>query len=96
MSDTSPESVLRELAASRREVVLPPPDQRRALRVLAELLQADIAEVIGTSRVAVTRYESGAREPHGEIRLRYAEALEVLRRGLLDLAQEPPEPELRP
>jgi transcriptional regulator with XRE-family HTH domain len=62
-----------------RRTSLPPPVQRRAIRVLAGATQQDVAFAIGTTRAAVTRYENGTREPRGELRLRYAEVLEVLR-----------------
>jgi DNA-binding transcriptional regulator YiaG len=65
-----------EIRAS--DVPLPPPEIRRARRVGAGLTQKRLAEPLGVSRVAVSRYETGAREPRGEIRRRYAEALEAI------------------
>ena len=70
--------------AELREVLpipLPPHPARRALRLAARISQNDLGRVIGVSGVAVCRYESGAREPRGVIRERYAAALEELRRG---------------
>jgi transcriptional regulator with XRE-family HTH domain len=48
---------------------------RRLLRLNAGLSQEDVAQVLGVSRPAVTRYESGAREPRSPYRLRYVDLL---------------------
>jgi len=83
VSNTRIASALRELIESRPDPVpLPPPAERRALRVLGNTTQRELGQIIGTSRAAVTRYEGGTREPRGDTRRRYAEVLEVLRRGL--------------
>ena len=58
---------------------LPAPPLRRLLRERAGLSQQDIADVIGVSRPAVTRWESGLRLPRTAARARYAELLERLR-----------------
>ncbi len=72
---------IREAIAEVRasDVPLPPPEVRKALRVGAGLTQERLAAPIGVSRVAVSRYESGLREPRGEVRRRYIEALEAMR-----------------
>jgi DNA-binding XRE family transcriptional regulator len=69
------------LARARDRRRLPEPAVRRLLREGAHLTQADVAHVLGVSRVACTRWESGTRTPRGELAERY--------RALLDrLAQE--------
>jgi DNA-binding transcriptional regulator YiaG len=72
------DEVLRE--AARHRVELPPPPVRRAIRVAAGLPQQAVARAIEVSRATVTRYELGVREPRGDTRRRYAEALEQMRR----------------
>jgi DNA-binding transcriptional regulator YiaG len=73
---------LRKFVEHRRSTVeLPPPRIRRAIREAAGVAQVVLGSAIGVSGVSVCRYESGAREPHGAVRLRYAEALEELRRA---------------
>jgi predicted transcriptional regulator len=64
----------------REPVPLPEPKVRRAIRESRGLRQLDLADVVGVSDVAICRYETGEREPRGETRRRYAEALEELRR----------------
>jgi len=63
-----------------RRVPLPDPAVRRAIRLAAEAIEQDLADVVGVSRPTISRYETGQREPRGETRRRYAEALEALRR----------------
>ena len=55
---------------------LPPPGERRRLREGLGLTQAEVAAVIGTTRAAVSRYESGGRQPRGAVAERYAHLLE--------------------
>ena len=57
---------------------LPPAPVRRFLRERAGVTQAELAEVLGVERPTVTRYESGAREPRGELRIAYVGLLERL------------------
>ena len=59
---------------------LPSAGIRRALRERHGLSQRRIAEAVGVSREAITKYEAGDREPRGETRRRYAEALDELAR----------------
>ena len=66
------------LVNARRRRALPPPAVRRYLREANGLSQAEVARALGCGRTAVTRWESGAREPRPETRLRYAELLERL------------------
>ena len=64
--------------ADARRVALPKPAMRRLLRVRAGLTQAEIAELVGVKRNAVTRWENGTRNPRGHVRTAYAELLEAL------------------
>lgn len=58
------------------------PEERRALREAAGLSQDDIAREIGTTRAAVSRWESGDRFPRGAHLFAYAEILRALRKEL--------------
>jgi len=55
----------------RRRKGFPGPEERRLLRLRSGLTQRDIAKCLGTTAAAVSRYESGDREPHGEILEKY-------------------------
>ena len=57
---------------------LPDPGIRRLLREQAGLSQDELAEVLGVSRPAVTRWELGKRTPRGDLAERYAAALDRL------------------
>ncbi len=59
---------------------LPPPAARRALRVAAGLTLQDVADVVGVTRQAVAKWETGDRNPSGRVRSAYAQALADLRR----------------
>ena len=56
----------------------PSPTERRLLRMKVGLSQADIAASLGTTRSAVSRYESGDRDPRGVILDKYLDVLERL------------------
>jgi DNA-binding transcriptional regulator YiaG len=66
------------LQAAARHVALPDFRVRRALRVAAGLRQDELAAVLGVTRPSVSRWESGTREPRGELRRRYADVLKRL------------------
>ena len=66
------------IAEAQRRKALPPAPLRRMLREGAGLTQHEVAVALGVGRPAVTRYEAGAREPRGEVRLEYIELLERL------------------
>lgn len=65
---------------SARRLVLPELPRRRAIRVAAGVTQQELAVSLGVRRASICRYELGTREPRGELRVRYSEALEALRR----------------
>ena len=74
-------SILQEaIERAQRQQSLPSPEKRRWLREGAGLSQADIARSLGTSAASVSRYETGDREPSGQIRDKYIEACEELAR----------------
>lgn len=52
--------------------------QARAIRERAGLTQLELAEVIGTTEASVSRWESAARLPRGELGLRYGQLLAEL------------------
>ena len=54
---------------------LPPPAVRKALRLASGLTLQEVASVIGVTRSAVQRWETGKRTPSGELRVQYAELL---------------------
>jgi transcriptional regulator with XRE-family HTH domain len=70
--------ILIRKARARRS--LPSPAVCRDLRLGAGITQAEIAEVLGVDRASVTRWESGTREPRGDVRLAYIDLLARLAR----------------
>ena len=83
MTNTRPQlsDSLARAARRRGQQPLPEPGVRRAIRIASGLTQADLAAVLAVRRPTVSRYESGVREPKGDLRVRYAEALETMRRA---------------
>ena len=69
------DALLEEVAAGE---VLPPPAERKRLRVAAGLSQVQIAAALGTRREAVGNWESGRTEPRSPQRAAYARLLEGL------------------
>lgn len=59
---------------------LPSPTVRRLIREQAGLSQQDIAEALGATRAAVSRWESGQREPRGDLLVAYVTLLRRLKR----------------
>jgi HTH-type transcriptional regulator/antitoxin MqsA len=51
---------------------------RRALRITAGLSQEHLANELGVSRAAISRWETGDRSPRGQNRVAYAAALREL------------------
>ena len=61
---------------------LPTPEECRAIREKAGLSQADLAEVLGTTGPAVSKWESGQRAPTGALRAMYVEAIAAMQLGV--------------
>lgn len=68
----------RALEQARRRRSLPTPVEQRLLRLRAGLSQAAVAASVGVTTAAISRYESGQREPRPEILERYASVLSRL------------------
>ena len=66
------------LAEARARRALPEPSLRRLLRERLGLSQQQIADVLGITRPAVSRYESGRRHPRGQTLLDYGALLQRL------------------
>jgi len=73
-------ALIEEVLANRR---LPAPGIARAIRREAGVSQLRLATEIGCTRGTVARWELGIRQPRGEMRRRYTELLEELRREVL-------------
>ncbi|MFE7170742.1 helix-turn-helix domain-containing protein [Streptomyces sp. NPDC057616] len=69
------------LAGAKKEVPLPPVEERRALREELNLSRAQVAQVLGVGPSTVGGWESG-RDPSGEVREKYAYFLEGARTKL--------------
>jgi DNA-binding transcriptional regulator YiaG len=61
---------------------LPSPATRRALREAAGLTTDQLAQVLHVTRQTVCNWELGRREPRGEQRAAYLEALRFLREAV--------------
>src|SRR5215831_17457472 len=72
-----------ETVNTARERSLPSPEVRRFIREQSWLYQSDIAAALGVDRATVSRWETGAKEPRGEMRERYARLLQQLQREVL-------------
>jgi HTH-type transcriptional regulator/antitoxin MqsA len=68
------------MARSKRRRSLPEPSIRRLLRTRAALSQQEIADLLGVTRPAVTRWELGERTPRGDLAERYSDVLDRLAR----------------
>lgn len=64
-----------EVRARRR---LPTPSMRRAIRESAGVSQLRVASSLGVTRMTVSRWESGIREPRGEHLVSYVALLDEL------------------
>lgn len=72
---------LEALRQRRSPVRLPPPDQRKAIRVAYGVSQGDVASVLGVSRLTVSMWERGQTEPKTEHAERYAALLDSMSRA---------------
>lgn len=75
-------TALRVRARLRLHQDLPTPEERRAIREAAGLSQGELAEAIGTTRQAISNYETGARTPRGARLERYVTAIRTLRESV--------------
>ncbi|MGP8000168.1 MAG: hypothetical protein ACLPKI_23055 [Streptosporangiaceae bacterium] len=66
------------LEEARLAVSLPDPALRMAIRRRAHVSRERIAMELGCHVISVARWERGTRDPHGDLRLRYARLLEQL------------------
>ena len=69
------ERLISTVRARRR---LPGPAARRLLRARAGLTQEEIAEALGVTRAAISRWETGNRNPRGPMLESYLVVLERL------------------
>ena len=69
----------RETERRRRE--LPAPALRRRIREDSGIPQSVVAYAVGVSAAAVSRWESGERNPRGRVLRRYSRLLEQLQHG---------------
>jgi len=66
------------LEEARLAVSLPPPAARKAIRQRAYVSRERMADELNCHIISVARWERGTRNPHGELRLRYARLLQQL------------------
>lgn len=71
----------RPLVARVRASQLPPPAERRAIRVGADVTLREIADELGVSRTAVLHWERGTRKISREYAIAYRRVLDGLRRA---------------
>ncbi|MFE5889783.1 helix-turn-helix domain-containing protein [Streptomyces sp. NPDC056462] len=83
------------LAGAKKEVPLPPTEERRALREELSVSRAQLAQALNVSPSTVGGWESG-RDPSGEVREKYAYFLEGARTKLAAAAVEEPGPDEEP
>lgn len=69
---------IEQLLGERRQAYLPPPTIRREIRARAGVTQGQLAQALGVSPPALSRWEAGTRTPRGEHRIEYAQALQAL------------------
>jgi DNA-binding transcriptional regulator YiaG len=65
-----------------RTDLMPPPEERRRLRIAAGFTGAELATAIGVSSASVYAWETGRRTPTGLQRSAYLEALSGIVRQL--------------
>lgn len=62
----------------RASVSLPDPATRMAIRRSANVSRERLAQELSVHVISIARWERGTRNPHGELRVRYARLLEQL------------------
>lgn len=83
------------LAGAKQEVLLPPAEERRALREALNVSRAQLARALNVSPSTVGGWESG-RDPSGEVREKYAYFLEGARTKLSPAEEDEPATEPNP
>ena len=68
---------LRDLVDQATPIQLPPPEERRRLRIAARFSQEETALALGVSLRSVCAWETEPRQPHSAARERYGRALAV-------------------
>lgn len=61
---------------------LPPPEERRRLRISYGVTIQAVADAVGVSRMSVTAWERGSSEPTGANASKYAQLLQEMRETL--------------
>ncbi len=70
-----------ELDAQVRGRVIVAEGLAEIIRLTARLSQEDLAEIVGCTGAAISRYEGGSRRPSGPVGRRYLQALAHLAAG---------------
>ncbi|TSB31878.1 helix-turn-helix transcriptional regulator [Streptomyces benahoarensis] len=71
-----------ELAAASVSVKLPPPAKCRKIRRDAKISSEKLGQILGVSGQTVRYWEKGVRQPSRERSVKYAEALEAMKRAV--------------
>lgn len=69
---------------------LPNAARRRAIRLASGATQQQVADALECDRVTVARWEAGAREPTGPLRVRYVRLLDQLRSVIDPISSDAP------
>ncbi|MCW3039253.1 MAG: hypothetical protein JWM31_1158 [Solirubrobacterales bacterium] len=59
---------------------LPAPEVARMIRISAGVSQTRLAQELNVHRMTVARWETGKRRPRAQVRVKYADLLDQLRR----------------
>ena len=66
------------------------PERLKAARIQSSLSRSQLASTIGTKKDAISRWESGSREPKFQMLVKICDALDVTSDYLLGRAETPP------
>lgn len=70
-----------EALRQRRQVELPPPAERKAIREAYGVSQGEVAQVLNVSRLTVSQWERGQTEPKPEHARKYADLLTQMKQS---------------